>query len=146
MIAGYVTDDYHVLRNLTLNLGVRYELATVPTETAGRLSNLPLLTSALPNLGSPYFQNPTERNFAPRIGFAWSPFHNEKTAVHGGYGIYDALPLNYLFEGLSILAAPYYETGSISNGLAGTFPAGASPLLTPTSLRYAYTPQRGSRG
>jgi hypothetical protein len=146
VIAGYVTDDYHVLRNLTLNLGVRYELTTVPTETAGRLSNLPLLTSALPNLGSPYFQNPTERNFVPRIGFAWSPLHNEKTAVHGGYGIYDALPLDYLFEGLSILTAPYYETGSISSGLAGTFPAGASPLLTPTSLRYAYTPQHQEPG
>jgi hypothetical protein len=146
VVAGYVTDDYHVLRNLTLNLGVRYELTTVPTETAGRLSNLPLLTSALPKLGSPYFQNPTERNFAPRIGFAWSPLHNEKTAVHGGYGIYEALPLDYLFEGLSILTAPYYETGSISSGLAGTFPAGASPLLTPTSLRYAYTPQHQEPG
>ena len=147
--AGYVTDDYHVVHNLTLNLGVRYELATVPTETNGRLSNLPLLTSATPQLGSQgfaYFQNPTERNFEPRVGFAWSPFHNDKTAVHGGYGIYAALPLDYLFEGLSILTAPYYETGSLSSGLTGTFPSGASSLLNATSLRYAYTPQHQEPG
>ncbi|MGB8535129.1 MAG: carboxypeptidase regulatory-like domain-containing protein [Acidobacteriaceae bacterium] len=146
IFAGYITDDYHILRNLTLNLGVRYELATVPTETDGRLSNLPTLTAAAPRLGSPYFQNATERNFAPRVGFAYSPFRSDKTVIHGGYGVYDALALNYLFEGLSILTAPYYETGSISNGLAGTFPAGASPLLNATSLRYAYTPQHQEPG
>ena len=118
VFAGYVTDDYHIARNLTVNVGVRYELATVPTETANRLSNLPTLTAATPNLGSPYFQNPTEKNFAPRIGIAWSPFHNEKTALHGGYGIYDALPLNYLFEGLSILTAPFFQSGSVSSAAA----------------------------
>lgn len=145
VFAGYVADDYHIFRSLTLNLGVRYELATVPFETAGRLSNLPTLTAATPRLGSPYFSNPTELNFAPRVGFAWSPFNNDKTAVHGGYGIYDALPLNYLFEGLSILSAPFFQSGSVSNGLNGTFPTGAYSLLTPATFRYSYTPQNPKR-
>ena len=57
--AGYVTDDYHIFHTFTANVGVRYEVATVPTETAGRLSNLPTLTAATPNFGSPYFSNPT---------------------------------------------------------------------------------------
>lgn len=145
VFGGYITDDYHFAKNLTLNLGLRYELATVPTETAGRLSNLPTISSAVPNLGSPYFSNPTEKNFAPRVGFSWDPFNTGKTAVHGGYGIYDALPLNYLFEGLSIFAAPFFESGSVSSGLAGTFPNNAYPLLTPATFRYSYTTQNPKR-
>ena len=145
VFGGYITDDYHLFKTLTLNLGLRYELATVPTETAGRLSNLPTLSSPTPNLGSPYFSNPTEKNFAPRVGFAWDPFNTGKTAVHGGYGIYDALPLDYLFEGLSIFAAPFFESGSVSSGLAGTFPKNAYPLLTPATFRYSYTSQDPKR-
>jgi hypothetical protein len=143
--AGYVMDDYHVFRNFTANIGVRYEVASVPTETAGRLSNLPTLTAATPNTGSPYFSNPTLKDVAPRIGFAYSPFANNKTAVHGGYGIYDSLPLDYLFEGLSILSAPFFQSGSVATGLTGLFPTGGYGLLTPATFRYAYTPQHPSR-
>ncbi len=141
VVAGYITDDYRVTPSLTANLGVRYEVATVPTETAGRLSNLPTLTSAKPNLGSPYFSNPTLKNVAPRIGLAFAPSANDKTVIHAGYGIYDALPLDYLFEGLTILSAPFYQSGSISSGLTDLFPTGGYPLLTPATFRYAYTPQ-----
>ena len=143
--AGYITDDYHVFSSFTANVGIRYETASVPTETAGRLSNLPTLTAASPNLGSPYFSNPTLKNVAPRLGFAYSPFRNDKTAIHGGYGIYDSLPLDYLFEGLTILSAPFYQSGSVSSGLTGLFPAGGLALLTPATFRYAYTPQHQAR-
>ena len=145
VFGGYITDDYHFVKNLIFNLGVRYELATVPTETAGRLSNLPTLSSPTPHLGSPYFSNPTEKSFQPRVGASWDPFGDGKTALHGGYGIYDALPLNYLFEGLSILSAPFYEAGSVTGGLAGTFPKNALSLLTPATFRYGYTPQHPKR-
>lgn len=145
VIGAYFMDDYHVLSNLTLNLGLRYEIVTVPTETAGRLSNLPTLTATTPNLGSPFFSNPTLHDFAPRVGFAWDPFRDGKTSVRAGYGIYDALPLNYLYEGLSIFAAPFFQSGSVTNLAAGTFPTGAFSLLTPTTFRYSYTPQHPQR-
>ena len=152
VVAGYLTDDYHVTPHLTLNLGVRYEIATVPTETAGRLANLPTLTAATPNLGSPYFSNPGKKNFAPRVGLAYDPFGQGKTVIHAGYGIYDALPLDYLFEGLTIFSAPFFQSGSIStatptspNPLLGSFPKSAYPLLTPATFRYSYTPQTPPR-
>ena len=143
VVGGYVTDSYRWSPSLTVNLGVRYELATVPTETAGRLSNLPTLTAATPNTGSPYFSNPTDRNFEPRLGLAYSPFRKDQTVLHAAFGIYDALPLNYLFEGLSIFAAPFFQSGSVSTAstLLGTFPKNAYSQLTPATFRYSYTPQ-----
>jgi hypothetical protein len=134
----YARDDYRVRPNLTLNLGLRYEMATVPTEKYDRLSNLGSLTAATPKLGSPYFQNPTLRNFAPRVGFAWDPFRNGKTAVRGAFGIYDTLPLTYQFELLALNVAPYFQTGSVTTLAQGSFPGGGLPLLTANNLGYAW--------
>lgn len=145
VIGAYFMDDYRMLPNLTLNLGLRYEVTTVPTESAGRLSNLPTLTSPTPHLGSPFFSNPTLRDFAPRVGFAYDPFHDGKTSIRAAYGIYDALPLNYLYEGLSIFAAPFFQSGTITNMAPGTFPTGGFGQLTPLTFRYSYTTQNPKR-
>ena len=138
VFGAYIMDDYRILPTLTLNLGLRYEPVTVSTETANRLAILRNLTDSSPHLGNPYFSNPSLRNFAPRIGFAWDPFNSNKTSVRGGFGIYDSLPLNYLFEGLSIFTAPYLELGNIATLGQGSFPKNAYSLLTPSGLRYSY--------
>lgn len=135
---GYFQDDWRAFSNLTLNLGVRYEMSTVPTESSGRLTNLPSLTSVSPRLGSPYFANPTKRNFEPRIGFAWDPFRTGKTSVRGAFGMYDNLPLPYMYLLLSVLSEPFYRQGSIGVLPVGSFPTGAYPLLTTNKLREAY--------
>ena len=138
IVGVYALDDWRAKPNLTLNLGLRYEPSSVPTEATGKLTNLPSLTATTPHLGSPYFSNATKRNFEPRVGFAWDPFRNGRTAVRGGFGMYDNLPLPYLFELTSILSAPYFENGSVANPPQGSFPSGAYSLLTPTTFRYAY--------
>jgi hypothetical protein len=139
VIGAYVQDDVRLRPSFTLNLGMRYEMATVPTETANRLTNLRSLTASTPTLGSPYFSNPTLRNFEPRLGFSWDPFRDGKTAVRGAFGMYDVLPLPYEFELISLLSAPFFESGSASNLPAGTFPNGGYALITaPTTLRYGY--------
>lgn len=136
--AGYVMDDWRARSNLTLNLGLRYEAATVPRETNGKLSNLPSLTSTTPHLGDPFFSNPTKRDFEARAGFAWDPLSNGKTSIRSGLGIFDNLPLPYLFAATSLLSAPFFELGDLTTLPQGSFPKAAFPLLTTPTLRYAY--------
>ena len=112
LFGAYLQDDWRWRSNLTLNLGIRYEMSTVPTETHGKLSVLRQITDPTPHLGDPYFSNPTLRNFEPRVGFAWDPFRSGKTSVRGGFGIYDVLPLLYEFQLLDALSAPFFEIGA----------------------------------
>src|SRR5216683_991414 len=121
----YLQDDIRVFRNLTLNLGLRYEMATVPSETSGKLASLTSLTGTDLRLGNPLFSNPTFRNFEPRVGLAWDPFHNGKTAVRSGFGMFDVLPLPIELRGAVFAVWPFFDAASLSNLPAGSFPIGA---------------------
>ena len=140
LLGAYLQDDWRLRPNLTLNLGLRYEMTTVMTETHEKLVNLVNMTDASAHLGDPLDQNPTRRNFEPRVGFAWDPFRNGRTAVRGGFGVFDVLPLPYQYYLTQNAAAPFVLLGSTSNAaqLAGTFFAGAYPLLKTSSFRTAY--------
>ncbi len=141
----YINDNFKVRPRLTLNLGLRYEPASVPYVVGNQISNLRVLTAPAPVIGAPYFQNSTLKDFAPRVGFSWDPFGDGKTVIRAAYGIYDNLPLNYLFEGISIFAAPFFQQGSVANLPPGSFPTGAYPLLKGNNLRYSlvqYNPSR----
>jgi hypothetical protein len=145
IFGGYVQDDYKFRPNLTVNLGLRYEMSTVPTETTNQLATLVNLTDSAPRIGSPYFSNPTLRNFAPRVGFSWDPFNTGKTTVRGAFGIYDVLPLPYQFELLTLLSAPFTEGGSITD-VPGDFPTNAyAKASQPQNLRYGYVEQNPHR-
>jgi len=131
-----------------VNMGLRYEMVTVPTEINGKLANLRSLSDAAPHLGDPFFSNPTTKNFEPRIGFAWDPFKNGKLAVRGGAGLFDVLPLPYQFILMTTQAAPFFSYTSISAtaavpttcpaGTTLTFPLVASCLITPQKARSTY--------
>ncbi len=89
----YGQDDWRVSSKLTLNLGLRYELATPPFESNNQLSNFNPVTSPTGGLvvasgGSIYNRALINRNgldFAPRFGFAYSL--GSKMVVRGAYGI-----------------------------------------------------------
>jgi hypothetical protein len=138
IVGAYIQDDWRFRPNLTLNLGLRYEMSTVIAETQGKLTNLPTLDAAQPHLGDPYFSNPTLRNFEPRVGFAWDPFRNGKSAVRGGFGMFDVLPMLYTTVTLNGRGAPFFELASPAPGTKlpqGSFPDGALPFIQNTALQ-----------
>jgi len=138
VIGGYLQDDWRWRPNITLNLGLRYEVATVPTEVQNKLVNFRSFTALPPgNLGSPLFNNPTLHDFEPRLGFSWDPFHNGKTAVRGAFGIFDVLPLNYEFSNGEAHSTPFNERLTVKNLAQGTFPGDAAPLgsIDPSKLQ-----------
>jgi len=125
IVGAYVQDDWKFRPNFTVNLGMRYEMATVPTEVHGHLTVLRDLTAAAPHLGDPLFFNPTLRNFEPRIGFSWDLFRDGKTTLNAGFGIFDVLPLPYLIQFNELFSAPFDQHASVTNLPVSSFPAGA---------------------
>jgi len=93
LFGTYFQDDYRVTSRLTLNLGLRYELTTVPTEVNQKMSFLLDPSQTALQISPPFKGN--HLNFAPRFGFAWDPWGNGHTSVRGGFGMfYDQILLN----------------------------------------------------
>jgi outer membrane receptor protein involved in Fe transport len=136
-IAGaYVQDDWKIRPNLTINLGLRYEMSTVPTEANNKLVNLRSLTSPTPTLGAPLFSNPTKWNFEPRVGLAWDPFGNGKTSVRAAFGIFDVLPLTDEFFVMQDQSAPFALLITAGSLPQGSFPSGLNgSSADPTKLQ-----------
>ncbi|GAC1437281.1 MAG: hypothetical protein NVS1B11_28210 [Terriglobales bacterium] len=129
-IAGaYFEDDIRWRPNVTINLAMRYEGASVPSEIHGRLSNLRVLAGDTPHTGDPYISNPTHKNFEPRVGFAWDPFKNGKTSVRGGFGIYDILPMIVEMGSGVDASFPFAQNVSGTNLPSGTFPTQAYQII-----------------
>lgn len=87
--ALYIQDDWKVRPNLTLNLGLRYDLFGTPEEASDRQANfVPGVNQIF--IGSDLLEQDTN-NFGPRTGFAWAFAEGRKMVLRGGYGLLYAL-------------------------------------------------------
>jgi hypothetical protein len=111
----YIQDDWKVTPKLTVNLGLRWDFYTNPTERHDQLYVIKNFATDTGYTQVPkIFQtNPTWHNFDPRIGFAYDAFANHKTAIRAGFGIFHDL--------ISVQA---YQTG-----FGGAPPWAASSLI-----------------
>ncbi|MBZ5613867.1 MAG: carboxypeptidase-like regulatory domain-containing protein [Acidobacteriia bacterium] len=134
LVAGYLQDDWRARPNLTVNLGLRYEFTTLPNDAGNNIQEITTLVNCatpgvLPSPSSPcgpqhvgsfIASNPTTKNFEPRIGFSYDPFKDSKTAIRGGFGMFDVLPLPYEF-GLNTAATyPFQIVGADPNVFLGS--------------------------
>jgi len=128
---GFFQDEWRVNNDITLSLGIRYEVhpgfkdnelnitnflrdtpngdAVVPNEASLKLAKPNFLTGlgtskllTAAQAGLPESLRATDKNnFAPRFGIAWRPFGNNSTVVRGGYGIYTTRLLGAIFNSLT---------------------------------------------
>ena len=150
----YAQDDWKVKTNLSVNIGLRYEPVTLPTEATNRFAVLTSLdpsvigTEGLTPVKTLWSGNPTWKNFEPRIGFSWDPFKDGKTAVRGGFGIFDVLPIPWTYTQTLPAQLPFTLQVSASglSGPSGACPNGDFPVVcskqfAATSFNEVYVPQ-----
>ena len=133
----FVQDDWRIRPTLTLNLGLRYELSTTPfnplidqLNAREASSSTAIFDTAFPLANRTATKLPLDKNnFAPRVGFAWSPnlhflgdhFSNGRTVIRGGFGIaYDPSFFNIVLN--TVTAAPFAAAGQVRQtpGAAGS--------------------------
>jgi len=140
----YGQDDWRVSNRLTLNLGVRFDVFTWPTEINNRMANFDLTTGHIVLAGqngvSRSTLDGTNHNFAPRIGFAYDLRGNQKTVLRGGYGIFYFIDREGIDKQLS-QNAPFGGSASYNyeNALAnnGYFANDSATFLTLGGLAQA---------
>jgi hypothetical protein len=167
LFAGYFQDDWHITKRLTLNLGLRYEATTRPTNAntvpsytvngytvaaAGfqqitTLSNCSSSPTACGPVGtdSPIASNPTTKNFQPRLGFSWDPFGKGTTAIRAAFGMFDVLPLPYVFALNTAATAPFQIIGADPAATLGTGAADPNINFNQQKIRNRYIQQNPKR-
>jgi hypothetical protein len=131
-VAGFGQDDWRITKTLTLNIGLRYEMNSVIKDSNNLLGNFSP-TVGLEQVGkgisAPYNGDHTE--FAPRLGFAWDIFGNNRTVLRGGGGlIYETLNWEAFLALNNSLGLSTIPTGALGVGPGGAQGSGSIDVGT----------------
>ena len=121
----FLQDDWRIARNVTVNLGVRYEFSSVPSEDHNHLGNFdPTVGLVQVNTGShpiSSLYNPDHRNFSPHVGFAWDTNGTGKTVLRGGFGLtYETVNWQSFIAFNNAFGPGSVPTGAIIDGSGDT--------------------------
>lgn len=152
----FAQDDWRLMKNLTLNLGLRYDIQAM--KQGGAKNQSPSLAAA--GIDTSKINN-DYNNFAPRFGFAYNPGGSEKLVVRGGYGLFYgrtpsiALGTAHSNNGLNVISITLTNPTGLTypfrfNSLAdiqarGGQPAATSLFIFEPNYQQPYTMQ-GSLG
>ena len=132
--ALYAEDSWQVVPRFTLSLGVRWEPYSSPTEVHNLIANIRNPRDAAATTGGPLFLNKSWGDIGPRMGFAWSPFNNGKTAIRGGLGIFYVPndPTVYFIQ--ATRSDPYFPDLAFNPIDPSFFPDGIATILHATTV------------
>jgi hypothetical protein len=138
----YFDDTWQIRSDLTLNLGVAYNLTSPQYEAENRYANFLFDTGQFLIAGQNADKYAGVRwdknNIEPRIGVAWSPFGSQKTAVRAGYGVFHDVSSNGGVQGLVYNPPFFSETGFTANNITPvrTLRTGFAVLPRPDPATY----------
>ncbi len=122
---AFFQDDWRATRNLTLNLGLRYEFSSVIKEAHNLLGNFDpnsttgLIQAGMHGVNGPY--NPDHKNFAPRFGFAWDVTGKGNTVIRGGASlVYETINWEALLAFNNAFGLSNVPTGAIIDAAGDT--------------------------